>query len=158
MEDRADFIRESIDFLHRFLIRSIQEHAEEHGLTVPQLRVIAQVLMNKQITIKQLTKNLRMTQSTVSDIVERLSAKGILLKTPNPKDKRSVIISVSEEVLKGIRNNSNEPVKRAVGDALNYLSPDEQNTVEQGMHLLLKAVREKMEKDGMGQLESGPFR
>ncbi|WP_042462442.1 MarR family winged helix-turn-helix transcriptional regulator [Neobacillus dielmonensis] len=154
MEDRADYIRESIDFLHRFLVKSIQKHAEEHGLTVPQLRVIAQVLVNKQITIKHLTQNLRMTQSTVSDIVERLSAKGILLKTPNPKDKRSVIISVSEEVLNLIKDHSNEPVKRAVRDVLSLLTPEEQGTVEQGMRLLMKAVTEKMEKDGMGQMES----
>ncbi|WP_160724730.1 MarR family winged helix-turn-helix transcriptional regulator [Bacillus sp. USDA818B3_A] len=160
MEDRADFIRESIDFLHRFLVKSIQKHAEEHGLTVPQLRVIAQVLVNKKITIKELTSNLKMTQSTVSDIVERLSARGILLKTPNPKDKRSVIISVSEEVLNKIKENTNEPVKRAVRDALSLLSTDEQETVEQGMSLLIKAVTEKMEKDGIGQLESldVPFR
>ncbi|WP_462409443.1 MarR family winged helix-turn-helix transcriptional regulator [Neobacillus sp. Marseille-QA0830] len=154
MEDRADFIRESIDYLHRFLVKSIQKHAEEHGLTVPQLRVIAQVLINKQITIKQLTKNLKMTQSTVSDIVERLSSKGILLKTPNPKDKRSVNISVSEEVLNVIKENSHEPVKRAVREALSLLTPEEQGTVEQGMHLLISAVREKMERDGFGQMES----
>ena len=154
MVGREDFIRESIDFLHRYLLKSIQKHAEEHGLTVPQLRVIAEVFVNKQITIKQLTQNLRMTQSTVSDIVERLSAKGILLKNPNPKDKRSVNICVSEEVLNVINENSQEPVNRAIRDALSLLTPDEQETVEQGMRLLITAVKGKMEKDGEGQLES----
>ena len=153
--EREDFIRESIDFLHRYLVKSIQKHAEEHGLTVPQLRVIAEVLVNTQITIKQLTQNLRMTQSTVSDIVERLSAKGILLKTPNPKDKRSVNICVSEKVLNVIKENSQEPVNRAVRDALILLTPAEQESVEQGMRLLITAIKEKMEKDGMGELE--PF-
>jgi len=154
MVGREDFIRESIDFLHRYLLKSIQKHAEEHGLTVPQLRVIAEVFVNKQITIKQLTQNLRMTQSTVSDIVERLSAKGILLKNPNPKDKRSVNICVSEEVLNVINENSQEPVNRAIRDVLSLLTPDEQETVEQGMRLLITAVKGKMEKDGEGQLES----
>lgn len=154
MLERAAFIRESIDFLQQYLLKSIQKHAEEHGLTVPQLRVIGEVLVNKQITIKQLTQNLRMTQSTVSDIVERLSTKGILLKTSNPKDKRSVNISVSEEVLNVIKENSHEPVNRAVMDALSLLTPDEQQTVEQGIRLLITAVKEKTEKEGMDQMES----
>ncbi|OCA84160.1 MarR family transcriptional regulator [Bacillus sp. FJAT-27225] len=154
MVNREEFIRESIDFLHRYLMKSIQRHAEEHGLTAPQLKVIAEVLVNQSITIKQLTQNLRMTQSTVSDIVERLSAKGILLKTPNPADKRSVNISVSERILKGIKESSTKPVKRAVSDALSLLSPDEQDTVEQGMRLFVNAVKEKMETDGMVMTES----
>lgn len=151
--EREDFIRESIHFLHHFLFKSLQKHAEEHGLTVPQLKVIANVLVNKSMTIKQLTQKLKMTQSTVSDIVERLSAKGILLKTPNPNDKRSVNISVSEKILNVIKEGTPEPVNRALRDALNSLTPNEQEIVEQGMRLMVMAVKEKMEKEGMEKLE-----
>jgi DNA-binding MarR family transcriptional regulator len=154
MSDRADFIRESIEFLHRYLVKSIQKFAEGHGFTVPQMRVMGEVLVNESITIKQLTQNLRMTQSTVSDIVERLTAKGILLKTTNPNDKRSVNISVTNETLNAIKEISSEPVNKAVRDALSFLTPNEQDRVEEGMRLFITAVKEKMEKDGMGEMES----
>ncbi|MEH7098207.1 MarR family winged helix-turn-helix transcriptional regulator [Neobacillus vireti] len=154
MKDSAEFIRESIEFLHRYLVKSIQKFAEGHGFTVPQMRVMGEVLVNESITIKQLTQNLRMTQSTVSDIVERLTAKGILLKTPNPNDKRSVNISVTNETLNAIKEISSEPVNKAVRDALSFLTPNEQETVEKGMRLFITAVKEKMEKDGMGDMES----
>lgn len=154
MVERADFIRESIHFLHRYLVKSIQKHAEEHGLTAPQLRVIREVFINKSITIKQLTQNLRMTQSTVSDIVERLTEKGILIKTPNPKDKRSVNISPSERILNVIKEGKPEPVNRAVREAISLLEPSEQEIVEQGMRLMVTAVKEKMENDGVEEPES----
>lgn len=154
MDEREDFIRESIHFLHRYLMKSIQKHAEEHGLTAPQLRVIKEVYVNKSITIKQLTQNLRMTQSTVSDIVERLTEKGVLIKTPNPNDKRSVNISPSERILNVIKEGKPEPVNRAVREALSLMEPSEQEIVEQGMRLLVRSVKEKMEKDGMKDLES----
>ncbi|WP_053363391.1 helix-turn-helix domain-containing protein [Bacillus sp. FJAT-27251] len=154
MAERADFIRESVEFLHRYLVKSIQQYAEGLGLTAPQLRVIAEVLINKSITIKQLTQNLRMTQSTVSDIVERLSARGILVKTPNPNDKRSVHISASEKTLNGIKEKTPEPVNKAIRDALGSLTESEQEIVEQGMRLLVRAVKEKMEREGMEEMES----
>jgi len=83
-----------------------------------------------------------------------LSARGILLKKPNPKDKRSVIITISDEKLNVIKKASPKPVNHAISEALQLLTPSQQETVEEGMRLLLTAVKGKMEKDGIDHLES----
>lgn len=153
MLDRATYIWESIDFLNKFIMKSLQRHAEEHGLTAPQARVILEVFINKKISVKQLTQNLRMTQSTVSDIVERLTEKGILIKKPNPQDKRSVQIMLTEEMVKIIEETSPKPIQQIMGAVLDNLQPNEQATVEEGMRLLVAAVGEKMEADGIESLE-----
>ena len=153
MLDRAEYIRESIDFLNRFMMKSMQKYAEEHGVTVPQARVILEVFLNKAISVKQLSQNLRMTQSTVSDIVDRLIDKGLLLKTPNPQDKRSVNITLTDGVLNIIDESSPEPLNRVIRDTLSILKPDDQDIVEKGMRLLVSAVAEKVEADGMDNLE-----
>ncbi|SEO88550.1 MarR family winged helix-turn-helix transcriptional regulator [Paenibacillus sp. OV219] len=146
--ERAEFLRESIDYLHRFMMKSLQRHAEQHGVTVPQTRVIAEVLMNESISIKQLTQNLRMTQSTVSDIVERLTARGILMKTIDPSDKRAVKISLPDPILKEIKDRTPEPLNQYVRDVLSLLPPDDQATVEEGFRLFVTAVKEKAKADG----------
>ncbi|WP_127531642.1 MarR family winged helix-turn-helix transcriptional regulator [Paenibacillus kobensis] len=146
--DRDDLLRESIDFLHRYMMKSLQKHAEEYGVTVPQARVIADVLQHEPTSVKQLTQNLKMTQSTVSDIVERLTSKGILMKTPDPDDKRAVKITLTEATRQGIRGGTPEPLNRSVREALNLLEPGEQETVEQGMRLFVSAVKQKMESEG----------
>jgi len=147
--EKADYIRESLDFLQRYMMKSLQKYAEEHGVTIPQARVIAEVFAHKAISIKQLTKNLKMTQSTVSDIVERLAAKGLLVKTPNPKDKRSVEISLSNDLAEGLDANVSEITNLSISEVLCLLKPEEQETVEKGMQLLVSAVKEKMAADGM---------
>ncbi|QHT60594.1 winged helix-turn-helix transcriptional regulator [Paenibacillus lycopersici] len=146
--DRADFIRESIDYMHRFMMKSLQKHAEQHGITVPQTRVIAEVLTKQSMTIKQLTQNLKMTQSTVSDIVERLTVRGILAKTPDPKDKRSVIVTLTDKTLKDIKGRTPEPLNAYIRDVLSLLNPQEQAIVEDGIRLLVTAIREKTQNDG----------
>lgn len=153
MVDKADFIRESIDLLQSYIMKSLQKHSEERGVTIPQARVIGEVFAHKKISIKHLSQNLKMTQSTVSDIVERLTSKGFLVKTPNPKDKRSVEISLSNELSKGINEDISEIANKSLFDALSLLNPDEQEMVEKGMGLLVSAVKEKMEAEGMDNHE-----
>ena len=153
MLDRATYIWESIDFLNRFIMKSLQRHAEGHGVTAPQARVMLEVFINKKISVKQLTQNLRMTQSTVSDIVERLTEKGLLIKKPNPKDKRSVQIMLTEKTVKIIEETAPKPIQQIMGSVLENLQPSEQAKVEEGMRLLVAAVGKKMEADGIDDLE-----
>ncbi|WP_449619673.1 MarR family winged helix-turn-helix transcriptional regulator [Robertmurraya sp. Marseille-Q9965] len=147
--EKAVFIRESMDFVQQYLMKSIQKYSEENGVTIPQARVIAEVFANKSVSIKQLSTKLKMTQSTVSDIVERLNSRGLLVKTQNPKDKRSVEISLSSELSEGIIANISEISNRSISEVLSLLTPDEQETVAKGMELLVAAVKEKMVEDGM---------
>ena len=147
--NNAAFIRESIDFLHRYMMKSLQKQAEEHGVTIPQARVIGEVYAHKTVSIKQLSQNLKMTQSTVSDIVERLTSKGFLVKTPNAKDKRLVDISLSEILAEEINESISEIGNQSLIGVLSLLNKEEQELVEKGMGLLVSAVKEKMAADGM---------
>ncbi|MBO0959328.1 MarR family transcriptional regulator [Neobacillus sp. MM2021_6] len=153
MVDKANFIRESIDLLQSYLMKSLQKHSEERGVTIPQARVIGEVFAHKKISIKHLSQNLKMTQSTVSDIVERLTTKGFLVKTPNPKDKRSVEISLSNELKEGINEDISEIANKSILASLNLLNSKEQEAVVEGMRLLVSAVKEKMEEEGMDNHE-----
>lgn len=154
MLERADYLRESIDFLQRFLVKSMQKEAEGYGLTVPQIRVIAEVVKNKTTNIKQLTHNLKMTQSSVSDIVERLIGKGILEKAPNPKDKRSVVITLTKGAEEGINKKDYTHLNQMINGAMEQLNADEQEIVMKGMQLLVGVVKEKMKSEGMKYNES----
>ncbi|BDH61813.1 hypothetical protein MTP04_19430 [Lysinibacillus sp. PLM2] len=147
--NRAEFIGESIDFIHRYTMKSLQKTAEEHGVTIPQIRVIADVYAHNTVSIKQLSQNLKMTQSTVSDIVDRLIAKEFLVKSPNKKDKRLVDITLSSKLVEQIDESISELTSQSLIGIINLLSPSEQEIVEKGMKLLVSAVKEKMIADGI---------
>jgi len=153
MLKKADFVRESVDFLHRYTMKVLQKRAEEYGITVPQAKVIAETIVHKQVTIKQLTQNLKMTQSTISDIVERLVSKEILVKKQNPADKRSFIIFVSDHIAKELQKNVTTIVNESFVDVLNLLKPEEQKKIEEGMELLISAVKNQMNQKELNQPE-----
>ncbi|WP_082193349.1 MarR family winged helix-turn-helix transcriptional regulator [Bacillus rubiinfantis] len=147
--ERAKFIGESIDYLHRYTMKSLQKQAEEHGVTIPQVRVLGDVYTHKTVSIKQLSQNLKMTQSTVSDIVERLASKGFLVKTPNKKDKRIADISLSARLAEDINESIAAITYQSLTGVLELLTPDEQDVIEKGMRYLVSAVKQKMEAEGM---------
>ncbi|MGX9136113.1 MarR family winged helix-turn-helix transcriptional regulator [Rummeliibacillus sp. JY-2-4R] len=146
---RAEFVGESIDFIHRYTMKSLQKTAEEHGVTIPQIKVIGDVFAHKTVSVKQLAQNLKMTQSTVSDIVERLIAKELLVKRPNQKDKRLVDITLSPRLAEEIDESIAELTNQSLVGVLNLLNPNEQEIVEKGMKLLVSAVKERMIAEGM---------
>ncbi|MFC0301197.1 MarR family winged helix-turn-helix transcriptional regulator [Virgibacillus soli] len=151
--EKADLIGESIDFVHRFTMKSLQKQAEDHGVTIPQVRIIGEVFAHKTVSIKQLCQNLKMTQSTVSDIVERLISKGFLVKTPNKKDKRLVDITLSTRLAADIDESITQLKNHSLIGVLELLNPKEQEIVEQGMNLLVSAVKERMIVEGMDNYE-----
>lgn len=140
MLQNAEFIRRSIRYLNHYFEKSIQRKTEQTGFTVPQMRVIEEVVKHEGISIKEISLNLPMTQSTVSDIVERLIHKGILMKKTNSRDKRAVQIFPTEAVSEFLANDRLEYVNQSVLDVLKELSPDEQIIVTNALRLLVSVV------------------
>lgn len=143
MRNDTEFIIKAIHTLNHHFEKSIQKKVEQTGVTVPQLRVMKEVVKQQGISIKQLARNLNMTQSTVSGIVDRLISKGYLTKKTNAGDKRFAEIWYTPDVAKFLEKDSSEFVHEAVEDVFRQLQPDDMKVITVGMQLLLEAI-EKM--------------
>jgi len=137
MLNQAEFVRVSIRTLDRYFEKSIQGKVEQTGFTMPQMRLVEEVVAHRGIGIKQLAQNLQMTQSTVSPIVDRLIDHGILRKTTNRRDRRAVEVWPTENVEKFMASDRQEFVNRPVADLLERLSPTERDTVLLALRLLM---------------------
>lgn len=140
MQQNAEFVIKAVRSLDQFFEKCIQKKVEQSGITLPQMRVIKEVVTRQGICIKQLSQNLHMTQSTVSGIVERLIHKGYLTKRTNPDDKRFAEIRYTNDVTEFLERHSTEFVSEAVGEVFNHLQPSDLKLVIQGLQLLLSAV------------------
>jgi len=69
------------------------------GITGPQ-RSVMQVLVTspKPVSVKELRRELGLAQSTVSGIVDRLVQRGLMQRTTDPADRRSVLLEPSTAV------------------------------------------------------------
>ena len=65
--------------------------AAEHDLSLTQVRVLA-ILRDRRATMSELADYLGLDKSTISTLVDRAAKRELLQRTPNPLDRRSVLV------------------------------------------------------------------
>ena len=84
----------------RKIIQAIDQHSiqlkKNFGLTGPQLIILQAVFTNDQISVTQLSKEVSLSQATVTNITKRLEKQGYVERKKSLNDKRKVNISVTE--------------------------------------------------------------
>lgn len=80
----------------RRIIRAVDIYSRQLnskvGLTTPQLICLQSVVRAGKITLSVLTKNVSLSPSTVTGIVDRLEVKGLLLRERSKDDRRKVFL------------------------------------------------------------------
>jgi len=66
--------------------KSLDKH---FGLTSPQLIIL------QQMAIGEIARKISLSQATVTDVIDRLEAKGLVLRTKNSLDRRQVLIKIT---------------------------------------------------------------
>ena len=72
--------------------KSLDKH---YGLTAPQLIILQELSHSNQITIGEIARKISLSQATATDIIDRLAAKGLALRTKNSLDRRQVLIKIT---------------------------------------------------------------
>jgi DNA-binding MarR family transcriptional regulator len=76
------------------------EKARQHGLTIPQLWVIFQLHKKPYQNLFELSKTIGLSKSTVSGIVSRLVARGIVIREIPEDNRRTVKLSLAPQFVK----------------------------------------------------------
>ena len=84
--------------LRRHLVRGSRAELARSGLTAAQVSVISLLGTQGPMTLGDLSRELELSHSTVSGIVDRLQAKEIVERKPSVDDRRYVQISLTESV------------------------------------------------------------
>ncbi len=72
--------------------KSLDKH---YGLTAPQLIILQELSHSNQIAIGEIARKISLSQATVTNIIDRLEAKGLVLRTKNSLDRRQVIVIIT---------------------------------------------------------------
>ncbi len=84
----------------RKMIQAIDRHStnlkKKFGLTGPQLILLQSISANIKISVTQLSKNVSLSQATVTDITKRLENRGFITRTRDVVDKRKTNITLTE--------------------------------------------------------------
>ncbi|MER6436601.1 MarR family transcriptional regulator [Streptomyces sp. NPDC001185] len=112
---------------------------DELGLTYPQYLVMLVLWEQDSITVRDLGNALQLESSTLSPLLKRLEAAGLLRRERRAEDERSVAIRLTDA---GARlQEQADSVPLAIGDAM-ALTPEQDATAKHLLRLLTANVTE----------------
>jgi DNA-binding MarR family transcriptional regulator len=121
--------------LRRDMLSMGMADAARSGLTGPQVIVMAWLVGRGPITLTALSRELGMSHSTASGIVDRLQSRGLVRRVPDQVDRRRALISVTEMVTSYVGDLEEGPVGRLAA-GLEHISPEQRRTIRDGLALL----------------------
>lgn len=116
-------------------------------VTVRENRVLSLVCILTEenpegITLKQLAAVMKLAPATVSELVERLVQKDLLVRVQNPNDRRAVQITPTANTRK-LMDESLRSIDVVCGKLLANLSPAEQKAMLSGLSRMADSISQK---------------
>ena len=121
--------------------RASDAHIRRMGLTPPQFDIVATLGNPPGMAFKELGSRTLITKGTLTGVVDRLAARGLVERAASPDDGRSTIVRLTAEGERGVREGF-EP-------HLAFLAPAVESLPECGRKDLekrLRQLREALEK------------
>jgi len=92
-------LERSLPFLMHLIVSQVEaevnKHARAYGLKIEGVRVLFRLLAKDHLTVNELARLTGIETSTLSRLLDRMSAKGLLRRTRDTSDKRSVLVSLT---------------------------------------------------------------
>lgn len=136
-----------INYCSKLLRNRLNRELEKEDITVSQFAAIKDIEMNSfldgkeiGVTAVEIAERLDMDKPTISGIINRLVDKKYVEKLPNPKDKRSFILKLTEESkakLTSLENINN----KVISDAIEGLSDKEIESFIKTINKIIRNMR-----------------
>jgi DNA-binding MarR family transcriptional regulator len=135
--------------LVRVLRSSNNESERQTGITAAQVFVLKGIAEHPGGSLRDVAARTLTTQSTASEVVARLVARGLVARSAAAGDRRRAALSATPEGLRTLRA-SNPPVQEVLIAAISQLPADQQEAIARGLTAWLEAA-------GFGELTPSMF-
>ena len=135
-QDHLEDLRDALVQISFALMAVLTEVAAEHDLSLTQLRVLG-ILRDREPTMADLATFTGLERSTVSGLIDRAAQRGLVTKTADLHDGRSVRVTLTESA-RGLVPEVTAAIGDRVKPLIGQLSTSEQKRLTA---LLTKALR-----------------
>jgi DNA-binding MarR family transcriptional regulator len=94
--DHIDELRDALVQISFALMAALTEVAAEHDLSLTQLRMLG-ILRDREPTMADLATFTGLERSTISGLIDRAAQRGLVVRTADPHDGRSVRVSLTKQ-------------------------------------------------------------
>lgn len=144
--------------LRRHLVKGSRAELARSGLTAAQVSVVSLLGNRDSMTLSELSHELELSHSTVSGIVDRLQAKGVVQRAPHPEDRRYIRISLVESVRRHGTVTAPDGTVGRLEAALAGATPEQRRAIKKGLTLFREFVEESQAEQGSGRRVTGRSR
>jgi MarR family transcriptional regulator, lower aerobic nicotinate degradation pathway regulator len=94
--DHIDDLRDALVQVSFVLMAALTEVAAEHDLSLTQLRMLG-ILRDREPTMADLATFTGLERSTISGLIDRAAQRGLVVRTADPRDGRSVRVGLAKQ-------------------------------------------------------------
>lgn len=114
----------------RLIIREYQEDLDRLGITYTQYLVMMVLWENDGRSVNEIAQKLILNTNTVTPLLKRMEAMGLVNRTPSPVDQRKVVVTLTEKG-KEMQEEAIEIPMRLMGKLGGYPSDDQLKEIAQ---------------------------
>jgi DNA-binding MarR family transcriptional regulator len=126
--------------VRQVLRQPVEAQFARGSLTGPQRSVMQALYHSEGLSLKELSLRVGLAHSTVSGIVDRLEARDLLVRRPNPADRRATTIVVGKIVRDFMRDTLPAIALHPVVAALERAKPAERAAILEGLRTLRRLL------------------
>jgi DNA-binding MarR family transcriptional regulator len=142
----AQEVDQHLGIIRQRLREPLETEFARGGLTGPQRMVMQVLVQSEGLSLKELSARLSLAHSTVSGIVDRLQARGMVVRRRDEADGRATVIAPSSQVRDFLTNRMPELAISPLTEALRGASDSEQATVLRGLRKLRALIEQSRAK------------
>ena len=140
LTEMAQSIERDIREIRRELRRPLDAEVERAKLTGPQTSVMRAVFFSDGLSLKEICSRVGLSHSTASGIVDRLDARGLLVRSVNAADRRCSNIAVSKGVRDFMQSKAPGLIAQPLVRALKKATPSERRDILKGLETLRRVL------------------
>lgn len=138
--EMAEEIQRDVREIREKLRRPFMAEVERARLTGPQIAVMRAVFYSDGMSVKEICGQVGLAHSTVSGIVDRLQARGMLRRRRSRQDGRVSRIVVTQAVRDFMARQAPWLIAQPLARALEQATPAERKTILKGLKTLRRVA------------------
>ena len=120
------------------IVRRYKPYLDELGITYPQYLVLMVLWEHKTLPVNTISKKLLLNTNTVTPLLKRMEALGLINRVRSKKDERRVEVSLSKKGLALEEKAAEIPIKLSKGLIPDIISTDEVKHLKDLLEKILK--------------------
>lgn len=123
--------------------------AQQHQLTAPQLVCLHQLRRDGELTPSVLSRRVSLSQATVTGILDRLAARGLLTRVRSEADRRRVMLTLTPAG-EALADSAPSALQQRFAERLAALAPEGQARIAEVLEQIVGMMEPESEIPGKG--------